>query len=450
MQGEHQLRQVAPLADVLRPKTLQDVIGQAHITGPDTPLFGPNREFTAENIIFWGPPGCGKTTIARVLGSRADTIFREVSATITTMNQVRSIFEEAGDEWRLSGRRTTVFLDEIHRFTRSQQDVFIPFIEQGLVQIIGATTENPSFEMNRSLLDLCRVYVLERLTDEEITRVIDKVVARIMPPVPSDDDTPVGTKSRSIPYPHLSLRIINTIASLSCGDARTALSLLELVLICAPTTAESELIESLRRSVSTSYDRTGDARYDLISALHKSVRGSQPSAALYWLARMLEAGEDPAYIARRMVVCASEDIGIADRGALPLAMATLHTCQNVGMPGCRASLAELIAYLAEAPKSTRAYEGYHRAERLVKRDSNLLVPIAMRDMPMGSMETIGHGEAYKHPVTNEYLPSRVQGEIILRRDGDFSDKVWDEDALRRWEAVENGGREWSGRHAHVI
>jgi len=225
------------------------------------------------------------------------------------------------------------------------------------------------------------------------------------------------------------------------------------VLLSAPTTAESTLLESLRRSVSTSYDRTGDARYDLISVLHKSVRGSQPSAALYWLARMLEAGEDPVYIARRMAVCASEDIGVADPGALPLAMAALQTCQSIGVPGCRDALAELVVYLAKAPKSTRAYEGYNRAERLVKRDPTLPVPIAMRDMPTGAMETMGHDKAYKyhseyrHPVTNEYLPSRVQGGIILRKEEDLSDKLWDEEALKRWEEVENEGQEWTGRHS---
>ena len=228
------------------------------------------------------------------------------------------------------------------------------------------------------------------------------------------------TETTPPPYPQLTRRVITAIASLSSGDARVALSLLELVLHSAPTTSELVLLESLRRSVSTSYDRTGDDHYDLISALHKSVRGSQAGAALYWLARMLEAGEDPVYIARRMTVCASEDIGMADRGALPLAsvlhsfschvapaltsrkltvsqaVATLQTCQTVGMPGCRTPLAELVTYLAEAPKSTRAYEGYNHAERLVKRDATLLVPIAMRDIPVELMEVIGNGKAYKY------------------------------------------------------
>ncbi|KAH9969947.1 P-loop containing nucleoside triphosphate hydrolase protein [Russula compacta] len=468
-QGDHehvQLQDAAPLADKLRPKTLEQIVGQVHLTGPNTLLFDANGGVTTENIIFWGPPGCGKTTMARVFASRADASFKEVSATITTANEVRAIFEEARDELQLTGRRTIVFLDEIHRFTRPQQDIFIPCIEHGFAQIIGATTENPSFELNRALLNLCRICVLERLTDEEIIEIIDRAVAHINPPAPGDSDTSTSAQPpESIPqsvtdtesslppqYPQLTRRVTTTIASLSSGDARTALSLLELVLLSAPTTSESALVESLRRSVSTSYDRAGDAHYDLISALHKSVRGSQPGAALYWLARMLEAGEDPLYIARRMTVCASEDIGMADRGALPLAVAALQTCQTVGMPGCRVPLAELVTYLAKAPKSTRAYEGYNRAERLVKRDPTLLVPIAMCDMPAGAMEAIGSDEAYKyppeyiHPVTNEYLPSGIRGEIILRKEGDLSDKLWDEDALKRWEEVENQGREWTGRH----
>jgi len=309
--------------------------------------------------------------------------------------------------------------------------------------------------------------VFERLTDEDIIKVIDRAVTRITVPIPSDGRTSSlessvqspdsatqslrDTASLSPPYPQLTCRVTTTIASLSSGDARTALSLLELVLNSAPTTSEAVLLESLRRSVSTSYDRAGDDHYDLISVLHKSVRGSQPDAALYWLARMLEAGEDPVYIARRMTVCASEDIGMADRGALPLAIAALQTCQNIGMPGCRVPLAELVTYLASAPKSTRAYEGYNRAEKLVKRDPTLLVPIAMRNIPVGAMEAIGNSEIYKyhpeymHPVTNEYLPSRLQGEIILRKEGDLSDKLWDEDALKRWEEVENSELEWTGR-----
>ncbi|KAI9441904.1 P-loop containing nucleoside triphosphate hydrolase protein [Lactarius indigo] len=469
----------ATLADRLRPHTLDEFVGQTHLRGPNTLLFSGDGELTTENIIFWGPPGCGKTTLARILSGYTDATFKEVSATISTVNEVCAIFEEARDELQSTGRRTIVFLDEIHRFSRSQQDAFIPFIERGFVQIIGATTENPSFELNRALLHLCRVHVLECLTDADIVEIIERAVApsadhdsdtsgQLRPsPSPKDASSPqaqplVDTSESSSPlsspspaYPQLTHRIKTTIASLSSGDARTALSLLELVLLAPQTAPESALLDSLRRSVSTSYDRTGDARYDHISALHKSVRGSQPDAALYWLARMLEAGEDPVYIARRMTVCASEDIGMADRRALPLASPpyplTHSSCQMVGMPGCRAQLAELVAYLAEAPKSTRSYQGYNRAEKLAKRDPTLLVPVAMRDVPVGVTDALECDEGYKyppeymHPVTNEYLPQQLRGEVILRREGDLGDKLWDEEALRRWEEVENGGREWVGR-----
>ncbi|KAH9009903.1 P-loop containing nucleoside triphosphate hydrolase protein, partial [Lactarius pseudohatsudake] len=479
------------LADRLRPRILDEFVGQTHLIGPNTLLFSGDGEFTTENVIFWGPPGCGKTTLARILSGFTDATFKEVSATISTVNEVCAMFEEARDELQSTGRRTIVFLDEIHRFSRSHQDAFIPFIERGFVQIIGATTENPSFELNRALLNLCRVHVLERLTDADIVKIVERAVVWAAPPAADDDsntssahlrppsspkDTsstrgsspqaqppdittqPLVDTSASLPplspspvYAQLTPRVKAAIASHSSGDARTALSLLELVLFAPRTSPESALLDSLRRSVSTSYDRTGDAHYDRISALHKSVRGSQPDAALYWLARMLEAGEDPVYIARRMAVCASEDIGMADRRALPLAMAALQACQMVGMPGCRAQLAELVAYLAEAPKSTRAYQGYNRAEKLAKRDPTLLVPVAMRDVPVGVADVLECGEGYKyppeymHPVTNEYLPRQLHGEVILRREGDLGDKLWDEEALRRWEEVENGGQEWVGR-----
>ncbi|KAH8984772.1 P-loop containing nucleoside triphosphate hydrolase protein [Lactarius hatsudake] len=476
------------LADRLRPRILDEFVGQTHLTGPNTLLFSGDGELTTENVIFWGPPGCGKTTLVRILSGFTDATFKEVSATISTVNEVCAIFEEARDELQSTGRRTIVFLDEIHRFSRSHQvfvpylyasfylticqDSFIPFIERGFVQVIGATTENPSFELNRTLLNLCRVHVLERLTDADVVKIVERAVVWAAPPATDDDSntssphlrphsspkdasstraspqaqppdittqplvdtpTPLPPLSPSLVYPQLTARVKAAIASLSSGDARTALSLLELVFLAPRTAPESALLDSLRRSVSTSYDRTGDAHYDRISALHKSVRGSQPDAALYWLARMLEAGEDPVYIARRMA-----------------AMAALQACQMVGMPGCRAQLAELVAYLAEAPKSTRAYQGYNRAEKLAKRDPTLLVPVAMRDVPVGVADVLEcegyrYPPEYMHPVTNEYLPRQLHGEVILRREGDLGDKLWDEDALKRWEEVENGGQEWVGR-----
>ncbi|KAF8267672.1 DNA polymerase III, clamp loader complex, gamma/delta/delta subunit [Lactarius quietus] len=392
------------LADRLRPRTLDEFVGQTHLTGPQHSARSSGYgELTTKNIIFW--------------------------------------------------------------------DKFIPFFERGFVQIIGATTENPSFELNRALIHL--LHILQRLTDADVFEIFERAVlqaatpnagddsdaapAQLLTPSYPEDAYPTHTSSPPLEdtsrpsspppspppiYPQLTRRVKASITSLSSGDARTALSLLELVLHTPQTTPESALLDSLRRSVSTSYDRTGDSHYDLISALHKSVRGSQPDAALYWLARMLEAGETPVYVARRMVVCASEDIG---------AMAALQACQMVGMPGCGAQLAETVAYLAEAPKSTCSYEAYNRAEKLAKRDLTLSVPLVMRVMEVLECEAYMYPPEYRHPVKNEYLPRRLHGEVILRREGDLGDKLWNEDALRRWEDVENGGQEWVGRpHASTV
>ncbi|KAI0358665.1 hypothetical protein OH77DRAFT_1587669 [Trametes cingulata] len=381
------------------------------------------------------------------------------------------------------------------------------------MSLAGATTENPSFRLTSALLSRCRVFVLERLSDDDIRQIVTQAVERVSgtsssPPSkeaaaqPEHDDHDVhivedassdvassqpdveepltqpsqpsrcsqssqarpststsSTQSSYAPapepsfpaYPQLTPKVLSTIVALSTGDARTALSLLELVLSAPPNAEEGALLGALRRSVSTAYDRGGDARYDMISALHKSVRGSQGSAALYWLARMLSAGEDPLYIARRMIVCASEDIGLADNHALPLAMATYQACQVIGMPECRINLAHLVAYLSEAPKSTRSYQGYNRAEEAAKLDPSIPVPLMVRNAPTRLMKDMGYAQGYKynpeyaHPVTNDYLPIQFRGEEFLRKEGDMCDKVWDEDALRQWEFEENGGRPWSGR-----
>ncbi|KAI9067380.1 P-loop containing nucleoside triphosphate hydrolase protein [Trametes sanguinea] len=494
------LQSVAPLAERLRPQTLEEFVGQPHLTGPNSLLMSQLERGATGSIIFWGPPGCGKTTLARLLAKRTNAVFKELSATDSGIADVRAVVEEAKNLLALTGRRTVLFLDEVHRFNKAQQDIFLPFIEQGYIQLIGATTENPSFRLTSALLSRCRVFVLERLTDDDIRRIITQAVERVSqtdsaqtagpqrrtagdthviddgssdvassqpdieepltqpsPPASQVDSGPSNAQdsSQSAPlfpaYPHLTPKVLSTIVSLSTGDARTALSLLELVLSASPASEEGKLLAALRRSVSTAYDRSGDARYDMISALHKSVRGSQGSAALYWLARMLSAGEDPLYIARRMVVCASEDIGLADNQALPLAIATYQACQIIGMPECRINLAHLVSYLSEAPKSTRSYEGYNRAEEAAKLDPSIPVPLMVRNAPTKLMKDLGYAREYKynpeyaHPVTNDYLPIQFRGEEFLRKEGDKRDKVWDEDALRHWEFEENGGRPWSGR-----
>lgn len=493
--GSH-LQAASPLAERLRPNSLDDFVGQVHLTGPNSFLSTLSEKGAIGSIILWGPPGCGKTTLARLIAKRTNAIFRELSATVVGINDVRPIFDEAKNALKLTGRRTIIFLDEIHRFTRSQQDIFLPFLERGYVQLIGATTENPSFKLNGALLSRCRVFSLERLTDEEITEIIKRAIARVTsseldaevtstssptslvmevasipssPPPSSPPGSPRlhSSQSNAVPepstpppvpldplsptYPHITHRIVGSMASLSAGDARIALSLLEHVLLVPTDTPESALLDLMKRSVATSYDRTGDARYNLISALHKSIRGNQGGAALYWLARMLGADEDPMYIARRLVVCASEDVGMADPHALPLAMAALQACQVIGMPECRINLAHVVTYLSEAPKSTRALEGYNRAQELAQRDMTLPVPFSMRNAPTGLMKELGYGEGYNyqpdfaHPVTNEYLPLEVRGETILRKADDLTGKKWDDGALSQWEEIENGGQVWAGR-----
>lgn len=424
------------------------------------------------SMIFWGPPGCGKTTLARLLAKRTpDVVFKELSATSVGISDIKPIFEEAKGTLSLTRRRTILFLDEVHRFNKAQQDIFLPYLEQGYIQLIGATTENPSFKLTGALLSRCRVFVLERLTDTDIEQIIHKAVERVSEPelvsalieVPNSQPEPSSSQSsKALPsslgnsvaysaFPHLTPRIMSSIVSLAAGDARTALSLLELVLVSPKNGEESSLLASLRRSVSVSYDRTGDNHFDMISALHKSVRGSQGSAAMYWLARMLTGGEDPLYIVRRMIVCASEDIGLADKHALPLAIATLHACQIVGMPECRINLAHLVAYLSEAPKSTRSYEAYNRAEEAAKLDLTIPVPLQMRNAPTGLMKELGYARGYAynpeyvHPVHNDYLPIQFRGEVFLKKADDQSGKLWDEDALVRWENEENGGKDWEGR-----
>ncbi|KII92280.1 hypothetical protein PLICRDRAFT_103807 [Plicaturopsis crispa FD-325 SS-3] len=474
------LQSAAPLAEKLRPQSLADFVGQSHIVGAGSLLMSSlENGAPLGSMIFWGPPGCGKTTLARLLAKRADAVFKELSATIVGINEVRAIFEEAKGTLAVTGRKTILFLDEVHRFNKGQQDIFLPFLEQGHIQLIGATTENPSFKLTSALLSRCRVFVLEKLTDEDVKQILINAIHRVQESStpsavdvdaettnsesePSSSQTTLAGSAGSaasegdvIPfpaYPQLTSKILSSIVSLSTGDARTALSLLELVLSSKKDITEASLLSSLQRSVAVSYDRTGESHYDMISALHKCLRGSQGSAAMYWLARMLNGGEDPLYIARRLCVVASEEVGLADNHALPLAMATFNACEKIGMPECRINLAHLVAYLAEAPKSTRAYEAYNRAEAAAKLDPTIPVPLQMRNAPTGLMKDLGYGKDYAynphyaHPVHNEYVPIQFEGDVFLRKEGDLTDKIWDDDALTKWEIEENGGKEWEGRN----
>ncbi|KAG8768841.1 hypothetical protein FRC15_004899, partial [Serendipita sp. 397] len=328
-QSETGLSASAPLAEKLRPRTLQDFVGQDHLTGENSLLLSLIESRAMGSMILWGPPGCGKTTLARLLATTVDATFKELSATSSGIGDVKTIFEEAKRTLKLTGRRTILFMDEIQRFNKAQQDIFLPYVENGWIILIGATTENPSFKLNSALLSRCRVFVLERLSDVEIETILSKAIERVAPrevtpeskqEAPSSQTLTETSEDMSKPPENsrvinsaapllrqVSPQIMKTIINLSLGDARTALSLLEMVLTAPAKASDAGLIAHLRRSVSSRYDRSGEDRYDMISALHKSIRGSEGSAALYWLARMLTAGEDPLYIARRLIVVASED-----------------------------------------------------------------------------------------------------------------------------------------------
>ncbi|KAJ7209483.1 DNA polymerase III, clamp loader complex, gamma/delta/delta subunit [Mycena pura] len=438
------LQDAAPLAEKLRPTALSDFVGHESIVSLIASGF-------CGSLVLWGPSGCGKTTLARLIAAaQADAAFKELSATVAGINDVKGIVEAAKSMLSLTGRKTILFLDEIHRFNKGQQDIFLPFLEKGYIQLIGATTENPSFKLIGALLSRCRVFSLQRLEDVDIKTIVTKALHRlsnISTQLPMGLSQP-ATSVQAPPIRSLSQKIIATIVCMSAGDARIAISLLELAVKAPHDFDEGKILTMLRRSVATSYD-TAEDHYNMISALHKSIRGSQPDAAMYWLARMLTGGEDPVYICRRMVVCASEDIGLADNHALPLAVATLNSCQNVGMPECRINLAHLVAYLSEAPKSTRAYEAYKRAEEAAVKHPSLPVPLQMRNAPTSLMKEVGYGESYlynpdyKHPVQNTYLPLQLENIKFLKKADDDSGKLWDEDALVSWET--HNGKQWEGR-----
>ncbi|KXN90906.1 ATPase WRNIP1 [Leucoagaricus sp. SymC.cos] len=440
-----------PLAETLRPKNLSDFVGQSHLTEPGSLLSTMLQAKATWSIILWGPPGCGKTTLAKLIAEKSDANFKELSATASGVNDVKAVVEEAKKSLALLGRRTILFLDEIHRFNKAQQDVFLPFVEQGIIQLIGATTENPSFRLTGALMSRCRVLRLEPLSDQHMSELLSRSLERVRSEA-LQATQPDALQGRPMyQASNVTAKVTAKIAAMAEGDARKALSLLEVALQTPENTLEERVMEALKQSLVVSYDRTGEDHYDMISALHKSVRGSNGSAAMYWLARMLTAEEDPLFIARRMVVCASEDIGLADRHALPLAVATFQACQVIGMPECRINLAHLVAYLAEAPKSTRAYEAYARAEEAAKQTTTLPVPMQIRNAPTALMEEMGYGKNYRynpdylHPVHNQYLPEALIGCTFLLNEGDASNKRWDEQALEEWEAVENKGACWEGR-----
>ena len=398
-----------PLAERVRPRTLDDMAGQEHLVGPN----GPLRKFLSggqmPSMIFWGPPGSGKTTLAEICASSLDYSFEQLSAIDSGVKEVRKALENA-EKSRRAGRRTILFIDEIHRFNKAQQDTLLHAIEQGLIVLIGATTENPSFEVNGALLSRMQVYILKPLGPEEIEMVIRRAL------------------KEDLLFRELSIEIadLDFLLQFSGGDARKALNAVEASIALLPKGATEmvlnrELLERALQYKAPIYDKGGENHYDIISAFIKSMRGSDPDAALFWLARMIEGGEDPKFIARRMVIFASEDIGNADPYAITLAISVFQAVAMIGMPEARINLAQGVTYLASAPKSNASYQGINEAMSEAKSMQDLRVPLHLRNAPTKLMKSEGYGAGYKYPhsypahfVAQHYFPEGVAPKAYYR------------------------------------
>ncbi|MDR3211771.1 MAG: replication-associated recombination protein A [Planctomycetota bacterium] len=379
----------APLADRMRPRTLEEFAGQQHLVGPGRLIRKAIEADNVPSLLLWGPPGSGKTTLAKVIAHTTRRHFVSFSAVLQGVKEVRAIVEESRTRRRLEGRGTILFVDEIHRFNRSQQDAFLPHVESGDITLIGATTENPSFEVNGALLSRCRTYVLKPLSDEDIGEIIDAALR--------DSERGLGKEKAN-----LAPEARETLVNYANGDARTALNALETAVAGTSAEASGEKLvsrEIMREAITqrrVSFDNKGEEWYNLISALHKSLRGSDPQAGLYWLARMLDGGADPLYIARRLVRFASEDIGLADPQALLQALAAKDTCHFLGLPECNTALAQAVVYLATAPKSNRLYTAYSAAHADVEETRNDPVPLHIRNAPTHLMKGLGYGKGYQY------------------------------------------------------
>ncbi|MBL8842922.1 MAG: replication-associated recombination protein A [Planctomycetes bacterium] len=422
-----ELARSAPLSDRMRPRTLAEVVGQEEVIGPGRPL---RRILDAKerppSMVFWGPPGTGKTTLARLVAREAALPFLPFSAVTSGIKEVRESIEQARARRREDGKPALVFVDEIHRFNRAQQDAFLPHVEDGTIILVGATTENPSFEVNAALLSRCRVFVLKGLSDEQVRELLERALA----------DRERGLGGEAIEFEEQALL---RLAGLANGDARQALNLLELAVRATPIVdgrrkVEFATVRDVTQRRNSNYDATGDQHYDVASALIKSLRGSDPDAAIYWLARMLENGEDPLFVARRLVIFASEDVGNADPRGLMVAVAAMQATHLVGMPEAHYALAQAATYLATTPKSNAAGAAYAKAAHDVEATRNDPVPLHLRNAATGLMRGLGYGKGYQYAhdqqdalVTHDHLPDALVG----RRYYEPKD-AGHEAAIRRW------------------
>lgn len=408
-----------PLASRLRPRSLEEFVGQKHLLGKGRVLRQLIDQDQISSMIFWGPPGVGKTTLARIIAGRTRASFVDFSAVTSGIKEIKAVMAQAEQD-RHMGMRTLLFVDEIHRFNKAQQDAFLPYVEKGSIILIGATTENPSFEINAALLSRCKVFVLQALTVDDLTELLQNAL-----------NSPQGFKEQNV---MIEPGMIRTIAEFANGDARTALNTLEMAVLNGEISADGmkvtrEVLEQCISRKSLLYDKNGEEHYNIISALHKSMRNSDPDAALYWLSRMLEAGEDPLYVARRLIRFASEDVGIADSQALTVAVAAYQASHFIGMPECNVNLAQAVVYLSMAPKSNALYTAYENCKQDALGTLAEPVPLVIRNAPTGLMKELHYGEGYQYAhdledkvSTMQCLPDALKDREYYRPTGEGAEK----------------------------
>lgn len=433
---DNEIRNISvPLASRVRPKELEQFVGQQHLIGPGKILRRMIETDQVTSMIFWGPPGVGKTTLAGIIAEKTKANFINFSAVTSGIKEIKDVMQQAENSRRM-GMKTILFVDEIHRFNKAQQDAFLPYVERGSITLIGATTENPSFEVNSALLSRCRVFVLKALEEQELVQLLRNVLL-----------SPQGFLNSNV---KMSDRQLHAIAAFANGDARTALNILEMAVTNGEINAEGITVtnEGLEQCISKKsllYDKSGEEHYNLISALHKSMRNSDPDAAIYWMCRMLEGGENPLYIARRLIRFASEDIGMADSQALQVAVAAYQACHFLGMPECDVHLTHAVTYLAMAPKSNALYTACEECKRDVKERRDEPVPLQLRNAPTGLMKELHYGEGYQYAHDHEDKLTAMQCLPDLLKDRHYYQPTQEgaEKAVKeRLQAV----REWKAEH----